>query len=90
MCSILRHYHKSVINLKLHLELYLIWNTLYDKIMLKKVFLQKLYVLEVQIVQNNEKQIIMSDEFFIPFGGKLYKENRWIKLANIMLGGFWG
>jgi hypothetical protein len=34
--------------------------------------------------KNNEKQILIPDDFFLPFGGKLNKENRWVKLANII------
>lgn len=34
--------------------------------------------------KSNEKQTIMPDDFFLPFGGKLNKENRWVKLANII------
>ncbi|MFZ3131192.1 MAG: IS5 family transposase [Desulfosporosinus sp.] len=34
--------------------------------------------------KSNEKQTIIPDDFFIPFGGKLNKENRWVKLASII------
>ncbi len=34
--------------------------------------------------KNDEKQIMIPDDFFLPFGGKLNKENRWVKLANII------
>jgi len=34
--------------------------------------------------KSNEKQIMIPDDFFLPFGGKLDKENRWVKLANII------
>jgi len=34
--------------------------------------------------KSDEKQIMMPDDFFLPFGGKLNKENRWVKLANII------
>ena len=34
--------------------------------------------------KNNEKQIMISDDFFLPFGGKLDKENRWVKMANLI------
>lgn len=34
--------------------------------------------------KNNEKQMMLPDDFFLPFGGKLNKENRWVKLANII------
>jgi len=33
--------------------------------------------------KSNEKQIMIPDDFFLPFGGKPNKENRWVKLANI-------
>jgi len=32
--------------------------------------------------KSNEKQIMIADDFFLPFGGKLSKENRWVKLAE--------
>ena len=31
-----------------------------------------------------ENQIILSGDFFLPFGGKLDKENRWVKLAQLV------
>lgn len=34
--------------------------------------------------KSNEKQMLISDDFFLPFGGRLDKENRWVKLANII------
>jgi len=34
--------------------------------------------------KNSEKQIMLPDDFFLPFGGKLNKENRWVKLAGII------
>lgn len=34
--------------------------------------------------RKNCKQILMSNDFFLPFGGKLNKENRWVKLAAII------
>lgn len=34
--------------------------------------------------KSNEKQTTMPDDFFLPFGGKLNKENRWVKLAEII------
>jgi IS5 family transposase len=34
--------------------------------------------------KSNEKQILLPDDFFLPFGGKLNKENRWVKLANLI------
>lgn len=34
--------------------------------------------------KSNEKQIMMPDGFFLPFGGKLNKENRWVKLASMI------
>ncbi len=32
----------------------------------------------------SQNQLILPDEFFLPFGGKLNKENRWVKLANMI------
>lgn len=34
--------------------------------------------------RNRSHQIFMSDDFFLPFGGTLNKENRWVKLAQII------
>lgn len=31
-----------------------------------------------------EQQMIMPDDFFLPFGGQLNKDNRWVKLAAII------
>jgi len=31
-----------------------------------------------------ENQMIMPDDFFLPFGGKLDKENRWVQLAGLI------
>ena len=31
-----------------------------------------------------ERQILLPDEFFLPFGGKLNQENRWVKLAQMI------
>lgn len=32
--------------------------------------------------RNSSHQIFLSDDFFLPFGGKLNNENRWVKLAQ--------
>jgi len=34
--------------------------------------------------KNNEKQLILPDDFFLPFGGNLDKKNRWVKMAAII------
>lgn len=34
--------------------------------------------------RKNCSQILMPDDFFLPFGGKLNKNNRWVKLAAII------
>ena len=34
--------------------------------------------------KSDEKQIMIADDFFLPFGGKLDKENRWVKLAELI------
>jgi hypothetical protein len=34
--------------------------------------------------KSSEKQIMIPDDFFLPFGGKLDKENRWVKLASLI------
>lgn len=33
---------------------------------------------------HNERQMIMPDEFFLPFGGKLNPNNRWVTLAHLI------
>ena len=34
--------------------------------------------------QNNENQLVLPDDFFLPFGGKLNKNNRWVTLAELI------
>lgn len=34
--------------------------------------------------KHDERQIILPEDFYLPFGGKLDKNNRWVKLANII------
>lgn len=34
--------------------------------------------------KSDEKQIMIADDFFLPFGGKLDKKNRWVKLAELI------
>lgn len=34
-------------------------------------------------ISSNEDQLTIED-FFMPFGGKLLKTNRWVKLASMM------
>jgi transposase, IS5 family len=36
------------------------------------------------LYQMTENQLILPDDFFLPFGGKLNKENRWVILANLI------
>ncbi|RYL87811.1 IS5/IS1182 family transposase, partial [Sporolactobacillus sp. THM19-2] len=31
-----------------------------------------------------EQQLIMPEDFFLPFGGTLNKDNRWVQLAQII------
>lgn len=33
---------------------------------------------------SSEQQMILPDDFFLPFGGKLNKNNRWVKLAQMI------
>jgi IS5 family transposase len=41
--------------------------------------------LEVCVVyKETENQLAFSDDFFLPFGGKLNKENRWVLLAQLI------
>ncbi len=35
--------------------------------------------------KRTENQLILPDDFFLPFGGKLNKDNRWVKLAQLIL-----
>ncbi|QQE73440.1 IS5 family transposase [Brevibacillus composti] len=37
-----------------------------------------------QYVSHRENQLLLPDDFFLPFGGKLNKENRWAKLAQLV------
>ncbi len=34
--------------------------------------------------RHSERQIMMVDEFFLHFGGKLNNENRWVKLMTMI------
>lgn len=34
--------------------------------------------------EHHESQMVMPDEFFLPFGGKLNADNRWVKLAQLI------
>ncbi len=34
--------------------------------------------------RSTERQMLLPDDFFLPFGGKLNKENRWVKLAEMI------
>lgn len=34
--------------------------------------------------KRTENQLILPDDFFLPFGGKLNKNNRWVKLASLI------
>lgn len=48
-------------------------------------FPRKTLHLECVIVYKmTENQLILPDDFFLPFGGKLNKNNRWVKLANLI------
>lgn len=37
-----------------------------------------------QYVSHRENQLLLPDDFFLPFGGKLNKENRWVRLAQLV------
>jgi len=39
---------------------------------------------DIKMYKSNEKQMILPDDFFLPFGGKLNKGNLWVRLANII------
>ncbi len=36
------------------------------------------------LYRSSEREILLPDDFFLPFGGKLNKENRWVKLAQMI------
>jgi len=36
------------------------------------------------LYKRTENQLILPDDFFLPFGGKLNKDNRWVKLAQMI------
>ena len=38
----------------------------------------------MKMYKSSEKQIMISDDFFLPFGGKLNRKNRWVKLAELI------
>ncbi len=38
----------------------------------------------VNLYWPTERQILLPDDFFLPFGGKLNKQNRWVKLAQMI------
>jgi len=37
-----------------------------------------------EFLSHRENQLLLPDDFFLPFGGKLSKENRWVKLARLV------
>ncbi|GAA4717699.1 hypothetical protein GCM10023228_25370 [Brevibacillus fulvus] len=37
-----------------------------------------------EYISHRENQLLLPDDFFLPFGGKLNKENRWVKLAQLV------
>ncbi|MED1826076.1 transposase, partial [Brevibacillus agri] len=37
-----------------------------------------------EYISHRENQSLLPDDFFLPFGGKLNKENRWVKLAQLV------
>jgi len=37
-----------------------------------------------QYFSHLENQLLLPDDFFLPLGGKLNKENRWVKLAQLV------
>lgn len=36
------------------------------------------------VKKENHEQLLLPDDFFLPFGGKLNKENRWVALAGMI------
>ncbi len=45
---------------------------------------KSLHVRDQPVYRATERQILLPDDFFLPFGGKLNKENRWVKLAQMI------
>jgi hypothetical protein len=37
-----------------------------------------------EYISHRENQLLLPDDFFLPFGGKLNKENRWVKMAQLV------
>ena len=38
----------------------------------------------MHVKKENHEQLLLFDDFFLPFGGKLNKENRWVALAGMI------
>jgi hypothetical protein len=38
----------------------------------------------VKLYKFKENQLIMPEDFFLPFGGRLNRENRWMQLAQLI------
>src|SRR5690625_1385446 len=49
-----------------------------------RIYQKPLHLEVAKMYKMTENQLIMPDDFFLPFGGKLNKENRWVILANLI------
>src|SRR5699024_7660565 len=45
---------------------------------------KSLHLGAMMMYQHNENQLVMPEDFFLPFGGKLNKNNRWVTLASLI------
>lgn len=45
---------------------------------------KSLHLGTVIMYKHNENQLVLPDDFFLPFGGKLNKNNRWVTLAGLI------
>jgi hypothetical protein len=49
---------------------------------LNSLHMERIWMYEY--ISHRENQLLLPDDFFLPFGGKLNKENRWVKLAQLV------
>ncbi len=49
-----------------------------------KKFVKTLHLEVIKMFQKSQNQLTFVDDFFLPFGGRLNKDNRWVRLAEII------
>lgn len=49
-----------------------------------KKFAKTLHLEVIKMFQKSQSQLTFVDDFFLPFGGRLNKDNRWVRLAEII------